>query len=207
MEWAAEPDVVRIRSNPVATIDGVSVDNPAQLVVAAAGGDDAAWEALVDRFANLVWSVARSFRLDDASAHDVFQETWARLARSLDSIREPDRVSAWLVTTAKREAIRVSQLESRNVSVGLDVEPSAAAGADPTADRVIRLDDADRLHAALTACSPRCQMLLRLLFFDDDLSYAEIAEILDMPIGSLGPTRQRCLTHIRTMLEEVHDES
>src|SRR2546423_2044677 len=84
----------------------MSPADTAEMVSAAALGEPAAWDALVDRYARLVWAVARAFGLSDADAADVSQTTWLRLAEHLPRLREPDRIGAWLATTARREAMR-----------------------------------------------------------------------------------------------------
>ncbi len=167
-----------------------------ELLVRAGTGDEAAWEMIVDRFGRLVWSVARSFRLDPATAADVSQTTWLRLVENLDRIRQPERLAGWLAATTRNEALRLIR-QNRRILPTLDIE-----GALPpvVADPGAALVDTERqaqVIAALSALSERCQQLLRLLTTDPPLDYAEIAGIIDCPIGSIGPTRARCLEHLR----------
>lgn len=170
------------------------------LVQSAAGGDEESWNALVERFAGLVWSVARSFRLDDASAADVVQETWLRLAGSLDRIRDPERVGSWLMTTARHESLRVIRLLDRQAPTDLDDE-LLTDRSPPLDDNLLRAEQNEELVAAFGTLSGRCQQLLRLLLAEPRIPYDEIADVLDIPIGSIGPTRGRCLAALRTRLE------
>jgi len=164
----------------------------AEMVCAAALGESAAWDALVERYARLVWSVARAFGLSDADAADVSQTTWLRLAEHLPRLREPERVGAWLSTTARREAMRARARARRDLPLDdLDV---AQRGGDVD-ERLLDGESAAAVWEAFASIPPPCQALLRLLLAE--YSYAEISEALDMPIGSIGPTRGRCLERLR----------
>lgn len=170
----------------------------ATLVRAAADGDQAAWNALVDRFNGLVWSVARSHRLSTPDASDVVQTTWLRLVEHLDRLQDPERVGAWLATTARRESLRALRLSARQVVV--DDLPDA--GTDAQLGAALFEAERDRaLWAAFGGLSERCQTLLRVLVADPPPSYEEVSAALDMPIGSIGPTRARCLERLRGLAE------
>lgn len=171
------------------------------LVTAAAGGDEDAWRAITDRFASLVWSVARSFHLDDAQAADVSQVTWLRLVEHLDRLSEPERVGAWLVTTARRECLRTLRQRDRSWLTSDGNLTPAAADLPPPEHGVVADERSKLLWEALGKTSLRCQQLLRVLMADPPPSYEEVAAALDMPIGSIGPTRARCLAHLRGHLE------
>lgn len=174
-----------------------------ELVEQAATGDQKAWNDLVDRYGNLVWSVVRGFRLDPASAADVSQTTWLRLVENLDRIRDPERLAGWLATTARHEALRLLRRTQRELpTVDLDVM-SDPAFVDPAAE-LIENERAAEVVAAYQTLSHDCQQLLRLLTADPPLEYAEIAELIDRPVGSIGPTRARCLQRLRRSLESVH---
>jgi RNA polymerase sigma factor (sigma-70 family) len=168
---------------------------PGTLVRRAAEGDEAAWTALVGRYAGLVWAVARAHRLDAEAAADVSQTVWLRLVEHLDRIREPDRIAGWLAATAKNECLRVSYRAGRTVAVDadhLDIRVPDVSGDD--------LEAAERhrsLWEAIDRLPGRCHALVRLLLADPPPSYEMVAEILDMPIGSIGPTRGRCLGRLR----------
>jgi len=170
-----------------------------ELVSGAAGGDPAAWDALVDRFAGTVWAVARGHRLSAADAADVSQTTWLRLVEHLDRIEQPDRVGGWLATTARRESLRLLRMNGRQVPTAEELEPDLCHGQLPP-DHAIVIDERNRtLNDLVDRLPVRCQLMLRLLGADSPLSYRELSEALDMPIGSLGPTRARCLEHLRRL--------
>ena len=166
------------------------------MIRAANGGDDQAWSAIVDRFAGLVWSIARAHRLAPAEAADVAQTTWLRLVENLDRITEPERLGAWLATTTRRECLRHIRLRSRELPTGEDglFEAPSDDGAE---QRLITRERTAAVRRAFRRISDRCQALLRLLAAPQELSYEEIAAALDMPIGAIGPTRARCLDQLR----------
>jgi RNA polymerase sigma factor (sigma-70 family) len=190
----------------------MSADTDWSLVVAAAaGGDEAAWRALVGRYSGLVWSVARAFRLEGQDAADVFQTTWLRLAEHIARLKDPDRVGAWLATVARRECLRNIRAGARSVSTGdiltFDLLPPGRGPVDPVSEAVLAAEqerqDAARAAAlweALDGLSGRCRELLRVLMAAPPPSYAEVAAALDMPVGSIGPTRARCLQRLRDAL-------
>ena len=168
-----------------------------ELVRSAAAGDEQAWAQLVDRFAGVVWAVARSHRLSAADAADVSQTTWLRLVEHLGRLEQPERVGAWLATTARRESLRVLRMGGRQVPTGaeLDLEPAVDQS---DVDAQLIVEERDRMLNEMVKRLPaRCQVLLRFLSADSRLSYRQLSEALDMPIGSLGPTRGRCLEHLR----------
>ena len=176
----------------------------AALVRAAGDGDQAAWTALVDRFSGLVWAVARAHRLSQADAGDVCQTTWLRLVEHLGSIREPARVGAWLSATARHECLRTLRKAGRAVPTELDDDQLADPHDDLGPELDDRLDVAPHekaLWKAFERLPERGQALLRVLMADPAPSYAEAAAALDMPIGSLGPTRARCLERLRNSPE------
>ncbi|HWB71197.1 MAG TPA: sigma-70 family RNA polymerase sigma factor [Egibacteraceae bacterium] len=175
-----------------------------QLLQAAAGGDQRAWDAVVERFKGLLWAVARAHRLADADAADVVQITWLRLVEHLPRIREPAAVGAWLATTARREALRALRRAGRETlpGDGLDREPDDRPRSGPEA--AVLAADRDRLlWESLERLTQRCRMLLRVLMADPAPSYAEVGAALDMPVGSIGPTRRRCLELMRRELAQV----
>jgi RNA polymerase sigma factor (sigma-70 family) len=166
------------------------------LISAAHAGDQGAWEAIVSRFTGLVWATARAHRLASAEAADVAQTTWLRLVENLDRIQDPERLGAWLATTARRECLRHIRLRSRELFTD---EHSLFEA--PTEDRaeqqLITRERNTAVRRAFSRISERCQGLLRLLAASEPLSYEEIASALGMPIGAIGPTRARCLDQLR----------
>jgi RNA polymerase sigma factor (sigma-70 family) len=169
------------------------------LVRGARDGDEAAWNALVDEFAGLVWSIARAHRLGAADAADVSQTCWLRLAEHLDRIREPERVGAWLAATARNECLRVLRRSQRELALGDDLPEPAGPPAPSAAAALIRDERAAALWEAFALLPERCATLLRVLMADPPPSYEDVAAALDMPIGSIGPTRARCLERLRRL--------
>jgi RNA polymerase sigma factor (sigma-70 family) len=182
----------------------VTDEDFAQLLRAASLGEQEAWDRLVHRFSGLVWSVARSFRLDPDAAADVSQTTWLRLVEHLDDIRDPARLSSWLATTARRESIRTLRLAGQQVPTDQESRLDVAdADEDVMSADLLRNERDTVLWRAFETLSSRCRQLLRVLMADPPPSYAEISAALDMPIGSIGPVRARCLTALRNRLEKV----
>lgn len=172
------------------------------IVAQAREGVAAAWETLIGRFGGLVAAIARRCRLSDADVAEVCQTTWLRLVENLDRIEQPERLGAWLATTSRRESLRIA---TRRVVVSASdlVYSIADDKADPLDAALLRDEQVKAIRMAADQLSPRCRRLLGLLMGDDDLPYKEIAEQLSMPIGSIGPTRGRCLDHLREILSEI----
>lgn len=166
------------------------------LISAANGGDGAAWGAIVDRFAGLVWATARAHRLSPADAADVAQTTWLRLVENLDRINDPDRLGAWLATTARRECLRYIRLHDREIMTG-EESVFEAPWEDRAEQHLITRERHTALRRAFAKISERCQTLLRLLAAPECLRYEEVSAALGMPIGAIGPTRARCLDQLR----------
>jgi RNA polymerase sigma factor (sigma-70 family) len=168
----------------------------AELVRNARDGDESAWGAIVDRFEGLVWATTRAHRLPQAAAADVTQTTWLRLVENLDRIKDPERLGAWLATTARRECLRHIRLRGRELQV--EDESIFEASTEESLDRrIIDRERYDALWQAFARLGERCQALLRLLSVPDPPSYEEIGAALEMPIGAIGPTRSRCLEKLR----------
>jgi RNA polymerase sigma factor (sigma-70 family) len=186
----------------------IGSDDSAALVGAAADGDRSAWAELVQRYHRCVWAVARSHGLSNADAEEVFQTTWLRLVENLHRIKEPDRLGGWLTTTARREVLGLIRSRTRVVPTDMGVIDRASDEVTPEQawlDREQRDDDERRLREVWTAFGDlpeRCQELLRLLISSPPLSYAEIAATLEIAIGSIGPTRARCLQRLRELMAE-----
>lgn len=181
----------------------VTPDHPTEVsawVMAAASGDRRAWDRLVDRFAPTVWAVARGHRLSAADAADVSQTTWLRLVEHLDRIEQPERIGAWLATTARRESLRVLRLAGRQVANGDDFNLVVDVRDEPTRDdRLISGHRAEIVADLVSQLPERPQTLLRLLSAEPPLSYKEISETMNMPIGSIGPTRARALESLKRL--------
>jgi RNA polymerase sigma factor (sigma-70 family) len=173
----------------------------AALLEAAADGDDRAWSELVAHFHGLLWATARACGLSEVDAADVTQTTWLRLAENLGRISEPGALPGWLVTTTRREAIRVSKRARRPIpavllgAIDLNDERS-------TVDLLVRAERHQELRTAFRRLGERCRLLLAMLSADRRDSYEEISTQVDIPVGSIGPTRRRCLTKLAQLLDE-----
>jgi RNA polymerase sigma factor (sigma-70 family) len=176
-------------------------DNPeeiAELVKRAAAGEREAWDPLVRRFNGLIWAIVRQHRLSPADSQDVIQIVWLRLLENLGSLRDPSRVGGWLATTARRECLRLIRLGNRVVPATDDLlEGESNPCASP--DEVVAASDHQRaVFQTIRMLEPRCQQLLELSAYQ--LPYQAISALLDMPVGSIGPTRGRCLEQLRELL-------
>jgi RNA polymerase sigma factor (sigma-70 family) len=177
------------------------------LARAAAAGEQRGWDGLVERFGELVWSTTRAYGLSPGDGADAAQTTWLRLAEQLTRLKEPAAVGGWLATTARREAMRTLRLTRRTVPVDdpdrLDRASDEASGelavlAREDAAEHVQLTQ--RVWAAFHRLPERCRRLLRLVTTVPPASYLEIAAALEIPVGSIGPTRARCLARLRTLL-------
>ena len=181
-------------------------DDVALLVSKAAGGDQAAWNEIVGRFGRRVWATCHAYRLSQADAADVFQQTWLRVLENLDSLRDPARLGAWIGTTCRNEALVALRRAKRAMPVGQLWQLDRPTGPEEDPERPFLIADRDaELWGAFRRLSLRCQQVLRILVGeaeDGRPSYEHAAVTLDMPIGSLGPTRGRCLTYLRQFLTE-----
>jgi RNA polymerase sigma factor (sigma-70 family) len=167
-----------------------------ELLAAAAAGDQHAWDALVQRHTSLLWSIARSYRLGAADAGDVVQTTWLRLLEHLDKIADPERLSGWLATTARRECIHLMRRTDRHAESSAHLPDLPDDGPEP--DAVLLRDERDaELWRALAKLDEFCQRLLRVLMADPPPAYTDVAALLGIKIGSIGPTRARCLAKLR----------
>lgn len=176
-------------------------DSDRELLRACRRGDPRAWGQLVERYERLVYSIPLSYRLSPADAADVTQLTFTFLVESLDSLHEDSRLAGWLSTVARRHTWRLLAGNRRRHPGEVDgqLEPEPATDS----DHLERLERVRWLHEGIVRLQPRCQELLMALFFDPgEPSYAEVAERLDIPVGSIGPTRARCLEYLRRVLDE-----
>jgi RNA polymerase sigma factor (sigma-70 family) len=169
------------------------------LLAGALRGEPWPWRRLVESYAGLVWSVARSFGLDSQAAADVSQTTWLKLIQYGSTIRDGDKVGSWLATTAANEARRILRSRKREAPAA-EIDSGALDPAARPEQAVLDAELALELRAAVAALSTDCRQLLQLLLVEPRLSYEEIGVILDKPVGSIGPTRGRCLERLREIL-------
>jgi len=173
-----------------------------ELVRRARQGDQLAWNQIVARYSGLIWAVTRTYRLPGTQADDVAQTCWLRLVEHLDRIRDPEHIGAWLATTARRESLRVVRAAVREAPPPDDLSaPMPDLEAESPELLAILSDQATRLWQAFKELPGHCYRLLRALLASPPPSYAEVAAALEMPIGSIGPTRMRCLGLLRRRLE------
>ena len=174
----------------------------AGLVRRAADGDKRAWERLVDQFARLIWAITAEFKLAESDAADVAQTTWLRLFEHIDRIEYPERVGSWLAATARNECLRSLAARKRVVLAHDGEVLTGVAASSPEVDERILADERDQVvRDALSHLPRRWQRLLELLMADPPASYADISSELDLPVGSIGPTRGRCLARLRVLLQ------
>lgn len=180
----------------------IGPDEAAALVALVRDGDQDAWNQLVDAYSGLVWAIARNHRLGPSDAADVSQTTWLRLVENIDRIEDSRRVGAWLATTARRECLRVLRLAGRQVLMQDDQELDRA---DPNAapvDLLLLQEEQSEVVRRAFQCLPgRCQRILGMLMVEDPPSYSDLSSALGIPIGSIGPTRGRCLDKLRALIE------
>ncbi len=170
------------------------------LVNRAAGGDQAAWNELVDRYAPLVWSICNRYRLNRSDIDDVFQNTWLLLVEHIGKLREPAALPGWLATTAQRECLHHLHAARRRYEHAAAQAGQQALPGDSAAlveEEILIAERNAALRAAFAQLPMRCQQLLGMLCGDPPLSYAEIGTALDMRVGSIGPSRARCLEQLR----------
>lgn len=185
-------------------------DDDASLVARCRQGDAAAWTLLVKRYQRLVYAVVGRIGLDPHAAADVFQTVFSRLIEHLPKLAQPERLQAWIVTTAKRETLRARERGRRTVSLTRDDDDDGAGLEDLLVDPARLTEDAlsdlQQLHLlriGMDRLDERCRKLLTLVFRDEDehLPYDEVARRLGLPTGSVGPTRSRCLDKLRRLVQ------
>jgi len=198
---AAAPDRRQRRTAATTTVAGVGDEaKPGELLHAALAGDSDAWARIVDDYSRLLWWVARRHRLDDATAADVVQTVWLQLIRFGHRIDDPNRLPSWLATVARRECLRrtgSTELPS------LEIEDRSDLGQQSVEERVVDDDTLGIVLAAFEQLSDDDQRLLRLVCDVPPKSYDEIATLLGRNVGYIGPTRQRALNRLRTILTEM----
>ena len=176
-------------------------DDPAVTgpVTRARNGEEQAWDALVERYAPLIWSICRTHRLGGADAGDVGQRVWLQLVDHLDKVRDPAALPGWLATTTRRECTRVQRAARGAHAAGqrLDAETVPDHQAQTVEQQLLAAERNAALREAFARLPPCCQQLITLLIQDPPLPYATISARLNIPAGSIGPNRGRCLDRLR----------
>jgi RNA polymerase sigma factor (sigma-70 family) len=193
------PTIRGAAPTPMSAIPGGDDLPVADLVARAKDGDQHAWDTLVERYAPLVWSICRRYRLSRADADDVGQDVWLRLVAHLDTIRDPAALPGWLATTTARQSAKAARAARRHRAPGPVPEPGNIPDTQAvTAEQeLLQAERHAALRQALAQLPPPCQRLLALLLEDPPLSYATISARLGIPAGSIGPSRARCLHKLR----------
>jgi RNA polymerase sigma factor (sigma-70 family) len=168
------------------------------LVTRAKNGEQQAWDALVERYAPLIWSICRHYRLEGADAEDVGQAVWLRLVTRLDHLREAAALPGWLATTTRRECGRViNAADARRAGERVLIAECIPDTETATVEQELLVAEQHAaLRDALARLPPGCQRLLVLLSADPPVPYAEISARLGISIGSIGPSRRRCLDRL-----------
>jgi RNA polymerase sigma factor (sigma-70 family) len=177
-----------------------------ELIAACRRGEADAWETLVLRYRRLIYTVPIRAGLGEETAGEVFQHVFLALYQNLDRITQPDRLHNWLVTTAKRETLRLAQKQTagpQHVSTeGAEAE-LIADGQPLPAETLQRLEEQHLVRAAVERLQDPCRTLLTMLFYTEPpATYTDVAEALGVSVGGIGPTRARCLQKLRDLLEE-----
>ncbi|GAA2514460.1 sigma-70 family RNA polymerase sigma factor [Pilimelia columellifera] len=165
-------------------------------------GDQAALDRLVRAVTPVLWHLARSYGVDRDTADDVVQTTWLSLVRGADSVRDPQAVWRWVTVTARREAWRAARARQREASAPDEVLDVAGPPAPSPEPAVLATVEARALWRQVTRLDDRCRRLLRVIAFDDRPDYSSLSAELGMPVGSIGPTRGRCLDKLRAQLAD-----
>jgi RNA polymerase sigma factor (sigma-70 family) len=173
------------------------------LVRGAADGDQRAWRELVARFSGMIAAVGRRYGLSPADVGELQQTTWLRLVEHCSRIEHPERVGGWLATTARRESLQLLKRAARYTTGADELLANLPNNNAPELDAGPLADERNAmLRAGWAKLKPRCQELLSLLLADEGMAYKDLSELLSMPVGSIGPTRMRCLEHLKRLVAE-----
>jgi RNA polymerase sigma factor (sigma-70 family) len=169
----------------------------ASIVHAAAKGDERGWEALHARFTPILRAAARMLRLGPADVDDVVQQTWLAAVTHIHTLRQPEAIGAWLIVTARREALRTIRRGVREVATD-DLPEQAQEASPPPGSDLIDEERRVAVHAAVRRLDGRKRLVVDALLRTPEVSYVDLAQRLEMPIGSIGPTRERALDRLRS---------
>ena len=182
-------------------------DSDLQLVLACRRGDQLAWEKLIRRYQRLIYAIPLRAGLDEDQAAEIFQDVFTTFFQKLNDIEEPEKLQAWLVTTARRKTWRTIARSQTRTREDTEAATGAAAVRDETPlpdEQLLILEEQHRIRTAVSMLDERCQKLVQMLFYDaQPSSYADIAAALGIPEGSIGPTRARCLGKLLRILKKL----
>jgi RNA polymerase sigma factor (sigma-70 family) len=184
------------------------VQSDEELIKSCRQGDEAAWETIVFKYQNLLHSIPRRAGLSRDLASDILQEVFTTLFLKLDSLEKPEFLRAWLITTTRHKTIHLIQRETRGRPKFIDHDEGEIAfqlpDRAPLADDVlVQLERENQIEDAFNQIEGRCRRLLTMLYLEaEQIPYAEISELLDIPLGSIGPTRARCLQKLLKFIPE-----
>jgi RNA polymerase sigma factor (sigma-70 family) len=185
-------------------------DSDLELVLACRRGDQLAWEKLVRRYQRLIYAIPRRAGLSEDDAAEIFQDVFTTLFEKLNDIQEPERLQAWLVTTTRRRTLRTISRRPEKLRSDEDEDEGASVAemmSDPALlpdEKLLLLEEQHQIRTAVSQLDERCQTLVKLLFYQrEPPSYAEVAQVLGVPEGSIGPTRARCLSKLLRILTKV----
>jgi RNA polymerase sigma factor (sigma-70 family) len=184
------------------------IETDEELIKRCREGDESAWETIVFKYQKLLFSIPRRAGLPNDLAADILQVVFTTLFIKLDSLENPEFLKAWLITTTRHKTFDLIHRENRLKPVYIDDDENEFALQIPdcsiSADQVlINTEQKKRIESAFNLIDERCQELLQMLYLEDEkISYGEIAEIFSIPLGSIGPTRARCLQKLIKMLPD-----
>jgi len=165
-------------------------------------GERGAIDELVHEMTPVLWHVVRAYRLDEDVCEDIVQFTWLTLVRKADSVENPRAIAAWLIITARRQAWRVAARKRREDPVDEELLAPVLPKTASAESVAVETDGNHRLWAAVSRLNERCQRLLRVIAFDDRPDYEHLSQEMGMPIGSIGPTRRRCLEKLKSSMSD-----
>jgi RNA polymerase sigma factor (sigma-70 family) len=200
--FSTENQLLEINVLTSGAVDGRPMrDDPVvtDLVTRARNGEERAWDALVERYAPLIWSICRRHRLGEADAQDVGQTVWVQLVDQLGNIRDPAALPGWLATTTRRQCLQVLRATRRPIAAVnvLDAESIPDEQAESAEQELLLAERHAALREAFSHLPSRDQQLITMLIADPPVSYAEISARLGIAVGSIGPNRGRCIDKLR----------
>ena len=198
-----------MQQKPIPTSDQFTQSSDSEIITSCLQGEANAWEALIHRYQRLIYSIPLKMRLSQDDAADIFQAVCLKLYENLSKLREQERLSSWLITTTNRECWRLSARQRREAPADdlgneeeSDIISQLPANTPLPDEERIALEQQQAVRQGIAALSERCRELLTRLFYQkEELSYQEIARQMEMPIASIGPTRARCLDKLKKLLE------